>query len=164
MNSELTASRAYNTNGNAAIPTGWRHHWREFHVKRAVRTPGLGERIQEARLGLSHRRKRLVEQKELAEMMGVSPATISSWESGAKEPRIETLRRLAEVLGVDRDWLTYGERDTAVADAIDSLSTEGSESPEADETLAELEELVAREEDERRAKGKKPKGSGRKGA
>jgi transcriptional regulator with XRE-family HTH domain len=157
MVTETTVGRAYNTDGNSAIPTARRHNWREFHVKRAARTPGLGERIQEARLGLSHRRKRLIEQKELAEMMGVSPATISSWESGAKEPRIETLRRLAEVLGVDRDWLTYGSRESDVGAKINAMSDPNAGGDDdADATIAKLKA--------RQAKTPKTKGSGGKSA
>lgn len=46
------------------------------------------------------RRARFLEQRELAETVGVSGATISNWETGRKHPRLPNLRRLAEVLGV----------------------------------------------------------------
>ncbi len=39
-------------------------------------------------------------QEALAHELGVSSATISHWECGVKEPSLETLRRLAEHLGV----------------------------------------------------------------
>lgn len=52
-----------------------------------------GARLREARLeqGLS--------QARLAEMIGVSLRNVTRWESGATQPRAETLLRIAQVLG-----------------------------------------------------------------
>ena len=39
-------------------------------------------------------------QKDIAEVLGVEPGTISKYESGALEPNIESLKRLAEIFNV----------------------------------------------------------------
>lgn len=44
-------------------------------------------------------------QRELGEAMQVSDRTVSTWESGFKKPRSETLDKLAGFFGVDRDAL-----------------------------------------------------------
>lgn len=46
---------------------------------------------------------------ELAELVGVSPAAISQWESGEKTPRRENLERLAAALDVTTEYLTGKE-------------------------------------------------------
>ena len=47
------------------------------------------------------RKKKGVQQKELAIEIGVSRPTVSEWESGKKDPSGERLKRLAEYFGVD---------------------------------------------------------------
>ena len=47
------------------------------------------------------RRKKGIQQKELALEIGVSNATVSDWEKGKKDPKDERLRKLAEYFGVD---------------------------------------------------------------
>lgn len=47
-------------------------------------------------------------QSLLAEKLSVSSAAVSQWLTGKKEPSRETLRQVAEVLGVDASWLEYG--------------------------------------------------------
>ena len=44
-------------------------------------------------------------QQELAERLFVSRQTVSSWETGRNLPSLETLARLAELLGVSTDYL-----------------------------------------------------------
>lgn len=39
-------------------------------------------------------------QDQLAEKVGVTRVTVSSWENGASQPRIQYIRPLAEALGV----------------------------------------------------------------
>ena len=48
----------------------------------------------------SVRERLFVTQEELAERTGMSRATISRIESGQQRPRISTVRKLAEALGV----------------------------------------------------------------
>ena len=43
-------------------------------------------------------------QKELADELGVTTATISRYESGERKLPVETAKRIAEILGVD--WYT----------------------------------------------------------
>lgn len=54
----------------------------------------IGDRIR------LHRRRLGMTQKELAARVGVSPGTIGMYETNRREPDLETIRRLAEVLGV----------------------------------------------------------------
>ena len=47
------------------------------------------------------RKKKGVQQKELAISVGVSQPTVSDWEANRKDPSGERLRKLAEYFGVD---------------------------------------------------------------
>ena len=47
------------------------------------------------------RRKKGIQQKELALSIGVSRPIVSEWESGKKDPSGERLRKLAEYFEVD---------------------------------------------------------------
>ena len=51
------------------------------------------------------REERKIKQKELADIMGVSQATISMWEKNASEPDIDKIRRLSNYFGVSTDYL-----------------------------------------------------------
>ena len=44
-------------------------------------------------------------QKDIAEILGVEPATISKYEAGTIEPNIESLKRLAETFNITVDEL-----------------------------------------------------------
>jgi transcriptional regulator with XRE-family HTH domain len=47
---------------------------------------------------------------DLAKLLGVSPATITQWESGAtKEIKGENLTNLCRELGVSPEWILYGD-------------------------------------------------------
>ena len=48
-------------------------------------------------------------QTALAESMGVTPQTVSRWESGGFMPDIEKVKRIATLLRVDPGWLAFGE-------------------------------------------------------
>lgn len=47
------------------------------------------------------RKKKGIQQKELALIIGVAQPTVSDWENGKKDPSDERLRKLAEYFGVD---------------------------------------------------------------
>lgn len=47
------------------------------------------------------RKKRNIQQKQLALEIGVSCPTVSEWESGKKDPSGERLKKLADFFGVD---------------------------------------------------------------
>lgn len=51
------------------------------------------------------RLRRMLTQKELAELMAVSYQTIQAWESGQSRPRPAKMRQLCEVLQVEPDEL-----------------------------------------------------------
>lgn len=44
-------------------------------------------------------------QKDLARMAGVDRSTLANWERGAKQPSLDTVVRLSEVLGISLDEL-----------------------------------------------------------
>ena len=48
-------------------------------------------------------------QKDIAEILGVEPATISKYEAGTIEPSIESLKRLAETFNITVDELIKDE-------------------------------------------------------
>lgn len=47
------------------------------------------------------RKKKGIQQKELALVIGVAQPTISDWESGKKDPSGDRLKKLSEYFGVD---------------------------------------------------------------
>jgi len=49
----------------------------------------------------AHRRKRGLSQAQLADMVGLSAKAVSKWENGYAKPTTGTLRKLAEIFGVD---------------------------------------------------------------
>lgn len=44
-------------------------------------------------------------QKELAEILGVSNATIVNWEKGNSEPNLSQLRKISELSGIPLDFI-----------------------------------------------------------
>lgn len=64
-------------------------------------------RLREARL------RRMLTQQELADRAGTTEATVNRLENGLQRPRISTVRKLADVLGVEPealiDWGDEGE-------------------------------------------------------
>ncbi len=63
---------------------------------------GIGDRLRRAR------KARKVTQVELAARTGVAHSTVVRIERGQAKPRIETVGRFAEALGVDPKWLAFG--------------------------------------------------------
>lgn len=61
----------------------------------------IGERIKEFRL------KAGLTQSELAEKLGIPYQSIGQWERGLRSPKIETLQKIAEALGVE-PWELMG--------------------------------------------------------
>ena len=58
-----------------------------------------------------YREKKIMTQNEVAVLLDVSPATISKYESGALEPNIESLKRLAELFEISIDELLSDEKE-----------------------------------------------------
>ena len=65
----------------------------------------LGERIKAAR------KQRGMTQRELAQKVGISVNSLSRYETGERQPNIETLSKIAEALGVDPVEITYGKQE-----------------------------------------------------
>ena len=65
----------------------------------------LGEKIK------LYREKKNMTQSEIAEILGVKPATISKYEYGALEPNIESIKKLSETFGITIDELLKDEGD-----------------------------------------------------
>ena len=59
----------------------------------------LGEKIKK------FREEKKMTQIEIAEILGLKPATISKYETGILEPNIESLKKLAELFDVSIDEL-----------------------------------------------------------
>ena len=59
----------------------------------------LGEKIKK------YREEKKMTQVEVADILGVKPATISKYEAGTLEPNIESLKKLSELFGVSVDEL-----------------------------------------------------------
>lgn len=55
------------------------------------------------------REERNLKQKELAELAGITEATLSRYENGKREPKGEIISRLAKVLNVTTDYLLNDE-------------------------------------------------------
>lgn len=72
---------------------------------------GLGSRVLRARLEAGARLSppRQITQREVAQAIGVSGVAVGTWEAGKKEPDLETIAKLATVLGVRAAWLAFGE-------------------------------------------------------
>lgn len=52
-----------------------------------------------------YRNKLGLKQSELCKLIDVAPSTISMWETGESQPRVETLKKLAEIFGCTVDDL-----------------------------------------------------------
>ena len=59
------------------------------------------------------RQERRLTQEELAQAAGVGVATVRRAEGGSFEPRLDTIRRLADTLEVRVGWLAAGEEPMA---------------------------------------------------
>jgi transcriptional regulator with XRE-family HTH domain len=60
------------------------------------------------RLAFTRRKKGLL-QKQLAEMIGENPSTISCWEADRKYPNVSAIQRISKALGVSEDWFENGD-------------------------------------------------------
>lgn len=77
------------------------------------------------------RRKKGIQQKELAIEIGVSQPTVSDWESGRKDPTGERLKKLSDFFGVD-ELVIMGrgvidlKNDTSIPKTIEARLISGS--------------------------------------
>lgn len=68
----------------------------------------VGENVKKAR------KSKGLTQQELGERMGVTQATVNQYESGKRNPKLDTLNRIANALGVNVGVLLYGENSTTI--------------------------------------------------
>lgn len=72
----------------------------------------IADRIKELR------RKKGISQKDLAQKLGTSPQNLAQYESGKRQPKLETLEKIANVLGVS----SYELQGITSNDILKSLS------------------------------------------
>lgn len=53
-----------------------------------------------------------IQQKDFAELVGVSPPKVSEWKNGKSKSYTDYLAKIAEVLGVSTDYLLTGEENS----------------------------------------------------
>ena len=70
------------------------------------------------RLLIARRRARM-DSADLAQSVGVTRKTISSWESGRSEHSASSLAARAQSLGVTVTWILYGDEDRDLPTSID---------------------------------------------
>lgn len=107
---------------------------------------------------LSHIRKaRGLRQESLAQQLGVTPQAISKWETGAGQPEVSMLPKLADALGVSLDVLfgrvPFLDEDAFVEMGLphpleDEVEASPAEPGEVIESLAVAEEVVEAQEEE----------------
>ena len=73
----------------------------------------LKENIKKARLNAG------LTQLEVAEKLGLAQAQYTRWENGGRNPRDETVDKLAEIFGISIDYLK--DRDYGLDDIVDLL-------------------------------------------
>lgn len=112
----------------------------------------VGRRIREAR------RAHAWTHEELARRMGVNWRSVQRWQSG-QLPRLETLVRLAETLGLPQGYLVETTDPRAT---LNDLRTHVEALSERVEALAlAVDELAAARAGERSAGGRRPRGRAR---
>ena len=67
------------------------------------------------------REKKGISQKEMAERIGVAKSTYSMYESGSREPNLQTIRKIANVLDVSIEYLMNGYVDYELQNNIIKL-------------------------------------------
>ena len=83
------------------------------------------------------RERKVISQKDLAEIIGVAKSTYSLYESGNREPNVQTIKKIADALNVSADELLgIDEEPTTIAAHFD-----GSEYTE--EELNKIKEFAA---------------------
>lgn len=75
-----------------------------------------GERIKAAR------ERRGLTQSALAEKMGIPYQSISQWERNVRNPKYETVKKIAAALDCDPEWLQTGVTDKEFRASLEELS------------------------------------------
>lgn len=70
----------------------------------------FGERLKWRRLSLTGASGKLLSPELVGEKLGVSGQTVRNWESGATEPALAMIVKIAKLLRVRAGFLAFGER------------------------------------------------------
>ena len=81
-------------------------------------------------------------QKELERVSGVDQTTISAWLKRAKNPKFQTVKKIADATGFCAEWLYLGSGPKHYEEDESSLSTVGSQATIDIELLAEIIEQI----------------------
>lgn len=81
------------------------------------------------------RNEKNLTQEELAKYIGTTRATLASWETGRREPDMETLRKLSDYFNVTLDWLIGN---TDIRNQADEITDAISDDPELAEFWNDL--------------------------
>lgn len=81
---------------------------------------------------VSARKMRALSQEQVAEKSGLKPAAVSHFETGARKPSFDNLRRLSDALNVTADYLlgrsedmeSFAEAAAAYRDGLEQLTDE----------------------------------------
>ena len=63
-----------------------------------------------------------VSQERLGESFGVGPAAIQKWLAGDRQPSLDQINQIADLLDVTRTWLTYGLDEASTLDGLPQKS------------------------------------------
>lgn len=69
------------------------------------------------------RKERGLSQLQLSEKTGLSRSAIGMYETGKREPDMETLKALAEFFHVDMNTLTTGDSNSEMSELLEALRT-----------------------------------------
>lgn len=59
-----------------------------------------------------------ISQERLGESFGMGPAAIQKWLAGDRQPSLDQINQIADVLSVTRTWLTYGLDEASTVDGL----------------------------------------------
>lgn len=62
-------------------------------------------------------------QEEFAKRLGISVATLSSWETGRKAPRLRTRRQVSQTLGIPLSLIIFPEQKTRATKKLPPQTT-----------------------------------------
>lgn len=96
----------------------------------------FGEKIKKAR------KKSGLTQSQLGNKLGVSASMLAQYETGKRKPKIETLLKLSEAMGVPLDELIGLEEEEKTSPDTEPPVSEEENNPETLETAVWLQELL----------------------
>ncbi len=97
----------------------------------------LGDRIKACR------KQKKISQMDLADMLNVSQAAITSWERGVRKPDVDTVAKMADIFCVTTDYLIGRDQEATTIPLPDDMAAH-TESDMSPELKAEIEEIARR--------------------